>query len=558
MSCLKSSENAYFSKTVDFCAEIRYNESKKNNKEVLFVGIYLNPDNIDFQRALNSEIYVDKTELIKYTNKVLNTEQQFICVSRPRRFGKSMAGDMLAAYYSRGCDSKEMFSKYKISADPCFEKHLNKYNVIHINMVNFLGESKNIDEMVQFISDDIIDEVIEQYPDLNMPRRKTLLNVLNKAFAQFKIPFIFIIDEWDCIFRELKNDKESQEKYLDFLRDIMKDQSYVALAYMTGILPIKKYGKHSALNMFTEIAMTNAVPIQEFTGFTENEVIKLCKEYKKDFNEVKRWYDGYTVDGESIYNPKSVVEALTRGTFKNYWTSTENYEALEEFIFRNDDGLRDTVIKLIAGEKKKIDPSTFNNDMVTFNSQDDVLTLLVHLGYLTFDSETNEVAIPNYEVSEQFASTIRNKDWAEVSRSLKVSDELLQSTLNCDAERVAQLISDSHSDNTSILQYNDENSLACVLSISYYSARKDYILHRELPTGKGFADLVFIPRIGRTLPALIIELKKGHSAEEAIQQIKDNNYIHKVSEYSPEIILVGINYDEKKGHTCMIEKYEIK
>jgi len=522
------------------------------------MGIYLNPDNTDFQEALNSEIYVDKTELIRHTNSKIRTTNKYICVSRPRRFGKSMAGDMLVAYYSRGCDSKEMFSKYKISADPCFEKHLNKYNVIHINMVNFLGESKNIDEMVQFISDDIIDEVIEQYPDLNMPRRKTLLNVLNKAFAQYKIPFIFIIDEWDCIFRELKNEKESQEKYLDFLRDIMKDQSYVALAYMTGILPIKKYGKHSALNMFTEIAMTNAVPIQEFTGFTENEVIKLCKEYKKDFNEVKRWYDGYTVDGESIYNPKSVVEALTRGTFKNYWTSTENYEALEEFIFRNDDGLRDTVIKLIAGGKKKIDPSTFNNDMVTFNSQDDVLTLLVHLGYLTFDSETNEVAIPNYEVSEQFASTIRNKDWAEVSRSLKVSDELLQSTLNCDAERVAQLISDSHSDNTSILQYNDENSLACVLSIAYYSARKDYILHRELPTGKGFADLVFIPRIGRTLPALIIELKKGHSAEEAIQQIKNNNYIHNVSEYSPEIILVGINYDEKKGHTCMIEKYEIK
>ena len=522
------------------------------------MGIYLNPDNMDFQMALNSDIYVDKSELIKQTNAQIYTEQRFICVSRPRRFGKSMTANMLAAYYSRGCDSKEMFSKYKISADPCFEKHLNKYNVIHINMVNFLGESKNIDEMIQFICEDIIDEIIEQYPDLNMPRRKTLLNVLNKAFAQYKIPFIFIIDEWDCIFRELKNDKESQEKYLDFLRDTLKDQSYVALAYMTGILPIKKYGKHSALNMFTEIAMTNAAPIQEFTGFTEKEVIKLCKDYKKDFSEVKRWYDGYTVNGESIYNPKSVVEALTRGIFKNYWTSTENYEALEEFIFRNDDGLRDTVIKLLAGEKKKIDPSTFTNDMVTFNSQDDVLTLLVHLGYLTFDSETNEVAIPNYEVSEQFASTIRNKDWAEVSKSLKVSDDLLQATLNCDAEKVAKLISDSHSENTSILQYNDENSLACVLSIAYYSARKDYILHRELPTGKGFADLVFIPRIGRTLPALIIELKKGHSAEDAIQQIKDNNYLHKVSEHSSEIILVGINYDEKKGHTCIIEKCEIK
>ena len=522
------------------------------------MGIYLNPDNMDFQMALNSEIYVDKSELIKQTNVQIYTEQRFICVSRPRRFGKSMTANMLAAYYSRGCDSKEMFSKYKISADPCFEKHLNKYNVIHINMLDFVSKGNSITESFDYLSKRLIHEIKKENGDVDCFDWNDLMSVLAEVFNEKRVPFIFIIDEWDCVFREYKNDTEGQIQYLDFLRRILKDQSYVALAYMTGILPIKKYGKHSALNMFTEIAMTNAAPIQEFTGFTENEVRQLCDEYKKDFNEVKRWYDGYTVDGESIYNPKSVVEALTRGTFRNYWTSTENYEALEEFIFRNEDGLRDTVIKLLAGEKKKIDPSTFTNDMVTFNSQDDVLTLLVHLGYLTFDSETNEVAIPNYEVSEQFASTIRNKDWAEVSKSLKVSDELLQATLKCDAEKVVQLISDSHSENTSILQYNDENSLACVLSIAYYSARKDYILHRELPTGKGFADLVFIPRIGRTLPALIIELKKGRSAEEAIQQIKDNNYIHKVSEYSSEIILVGINYDEKKGHTCIIEKCEIE
>lgn len=518
------------------------------------MGIYLNPDNTDFQEALNSEIYVDKTELINHTNSIIRTKNKYICVSRPRRFGKSMAGDMLSAYYSRGCDSKEMFSKYKISSAPTFEKHLNKYNVIHINMLDFIGKTNSITESLDYLSKRLIHEIKKANNDVDCFDWNDLMSVLADVFNEKRVPFIFIIDEWDCVFREYKNDTEGQVQYLDFLRRILKDQSYVALAYMTGILPIKKYGKHSALNMFTEIAMTNAAPIQEFTGFTEREVIKLCQEYKRDFNEIKRWYDGYTVDGESIYNPKSVVEALTRGTFRNYWTSTENYEALEEFIFRNDDGLRDTVIKLLAGEKKKIDPSTFTNDMVTFNSQDDVLTLLVHLGYLTFDSETNEVAIPNYEVSEQFASTIRNKDWAEVSKSLKVSDELLQATLNCDAEKVAQLISDSHSENTSILQYNDENSLACVLSIAYYSARKDYILHRELATGKGFADLVFIPRIGRTLPALIIELKKGHSAEEAIQQIKDNNYIHKVSEHSSEIILVGINYDDKKGHSCIIEK----
>lgn len=421
-------------------------------------------------------------------------------------------------------------------------------------MLDFVSKCDSLTESLDYLSKRLIHEIKKENGDVDCFDWNDLMSVLAEVFNEKRVPFIFIIDEWDCVFREYKNDTEGQIKYLDFLRRILKDQGYIALAYMTGILPIKKYGKHSALNMFTEIAMTNAAPIQEFTGFTENEVRQLCDEYKKDFNEVKRWYDGYTVDGESIYNPKSVVEALTRGTFRNYWTSTENYEALEEFIFRNEDGLKDTVIKLLAGEKKKIDPSTFTNDMVTFNSQDDVLTLLVHLGYLTFDSETNEVAIPNYEVSEQFASTIRNKDWAEVSKSLKVSDELLQATLNCDAEKVAKLISDSHSENTSILQYNDENTLACVLSIAYYSARKDYILHRELPTGKGFADLVFIPRIGRNLPALIIELKKGHSAEEAIQQIKDNDYICKVLEHSSEIILVGINYDEKKGHTCRIEK----
>ena len=518
------------------------------------MGIYLNPDNMDFQIAINSELYVDKSELIKCTNSLIYTEQRFICVSRPRRFGKSMAANMLAAYYSSGCDSKGIFSKFKIAANPTFEKHLNKYNVIHINMLDFVGEKRHISESLDYLSKRLIHEIKKENGDVDCFDWNDLMSVLAEVFNEKRVPFIFIIDEWDCVFREYKNDTEGQIQYLDFLRRILKDQSYVAFAYMTGILPIKKYGKHSALNMFTEIAMTNAAPIQEFTGFTEKEVIELCKDYKKDFNEVKRWYDGYTVDGESIYNPKSVVEVLTRGTFRNYWTSTENYEALEEFIFRNEDGLRDTIIKLLAGEKKKIDPSTFNNDMVTFNSQDDVLTLLVHLGYLTFDSDTNEVAIPNYEVSEQFASTIRNKDWAEVSKSLKVSDELLQATLNCDAEKVSQLISDNHSENTSILQYNDENSLACVLSIAYYSARKDYILHRELATGKGFADLVFIPRIGRTLPAMIIELKKGHSAEEAIQQIKDNNYLHKVSEHSSEIILVGINYDEKKGHNCIIEK----
>ena len=519
------------------------------------MGILLNPDNIDFQEALNSEIYIDKTELMLYTNKVLRTEQKYICVSRPRRFGKSMAANMLTAYYSRGCDSRGMFSKYKIAKADSFEKYLNKYNVIHINMVKYLDEAKDIKEMLKFLEEDIIDEITEEFPDAKFPRRVTLINVLDKIFAQFKISFVFIIDEWDCIFRKHTNDTDAQTKYLDFLRNLLKNQSYIALAYMTGILPIKKYGEHSAINVFYEYSMTDAKPISEFTGFTEDEVKSLCEKYNKPFEQMKRWYDGYCLDGISIYNPKSVVESILRNNFGNYWTSTETYEALKVYIEMNFDGLKDTIIELLAGQKAVIDTTTFTNDMVTFNTKDDVLTLLIHLGYLTYNSDTKEVSIPNYEISEQFASTIRVMGWSEVANSLKNSDELLKATLACDEEKIAELIEQSHQDNTSILKYNDENSLSCVLSLAYYSARKSYIIERELPAGKGFADLVFKPRSNNINPAMIVELKYDSSAESAIEQIKEKQYMDCLKNYSGEVLLVGINYDkESKKHSCKIER----
>lgn len=519
------------------------------------MGIYLNPGNIDFQRAINSEIYVDKSRLIEYTNKKLFTEQQFICVSRPRRFGKSMAANMLTAYYSRGCDSKEMFSHLKISEDESFERNLNKYNVAHINMVNFLSESQNMDEMIEFVEEDLIDELKNEYPDVRYPKRENLIKVIAAIFSQTNIPFIFIIDEWDCIFREHQNDTDAQKKYLNFLRNLLKDQSYVALAYMTGILPIKKYGKHSALNMFTEVSMTDPREYAEFTGFTESEVKQLCNEYKMSFDETKRWYDGYNLMGVSVYNPRSVVMSMTGGYFNNYWTSTETYEALKVYIEMNFNGLKDTIIELLAGQKAIIDTTTFSNDMVTFETKDDVLTLLVHLGYLTYDFYTKEVSIPNYEISEQFASTIKVMGWSEVAKSLKQSDELLKSTLNFNEEKVAELIDKAHSDNTSILKYNDENSLSCVISLAYYSARKTYTIERELPAGKGYADLVFRPRKNNNNPAFIVELKYDKSAEGALEQIKKKHYIDCLKDYSGEILLVGINYNkDDKCHTCKIEK----
>lgn len=366
--------------------------------------------------------------LISYTNSVIRTDQKYVCVSRPRRFGKSMAANMLTAYYSRGCDSKELFAGLKIAGDADFEKHLNKYNVIHINTQNFLSDARNMDEMLGYLEEDLMDDLETAFPDVKMPRRKTLPKVFSCIFSETRIPFVFIIDEWDCVFRVHQNNAEAQKQYLDFLRSLLKDQVYVALAYMTGILPVKKYGEHSAINVFYEYSMTYAKPLQEFVGFTEAEVQKLCNKYSMSFETMKRWYDGYCVDGISVYNPKSVVEAILRGDFNNYWTQTETYEALKVYIKMDFDGLRSSVAKMIGGGRVAVNPAKFQNDMTTFQSADDVLTLLVHLGYLTYDSSTKQVWIPNGEIQQEFVSCIEDGGWETVMSAIRESEELLNAT----------------------------------------------------------------------------------------------------------------------------------
>ena len=360
------------------------------------MGIYLNPRKRAFQKALNSQIYVDKSELIAYTNKVLDSEQQYVCVSRPRRFGKSMAANMLAAYYGRGADSKAEFAKLKIGKDASFLTHLNQYNVIFLNMQDFLSDNHDVGAMKNAIEKNILWDLLEMYPDIRYYDSENLIRTLSDIYNAEDIPFVFIIDEWDCIFREKKADKEAQKVYLDFLRNLLKDKPYVALAYMTGILPIKKYGTHSALNMFDEFSMTNPKQLAEFVGFTETEVRELCTRYEMDFEETRRWYDGYRFENvEHVYSPRSVVSAMLSGSFDNYWNQTETFEALRDYIAMNYAGLKDTVIELLAGEHKKIETGSFSNDMTTFSTADDVLTLLIHLGYLGYDFSSKEVFIPN-------------------------------------------------------------------------------------------------------------------------------------------------------------------
>ena len=526
------------------------------------MGNYLNPDNIDFGRALNSEIYVDKSELIKQTNEILDTENRFVCVSRPRRFGKSMAANMLTAYYSKGCDSSEMFAPLKISSDASFEKYLNKYNVIHINMVEF-STNNTISDMIAEIEKTLLFDILDEFSDLRFFDKTKLIRTIQDVFTKTKVPFIFIIDEWDCVFRIKKYTPDDQTEYLNFLRNLLKDKSYVALAYMTGILPIKKYGEHSALNMFTEISITDTNRYAEFTGFTDDEVAALCDKYSASFDDLKQWYDGYCVEGISIYNPRSVVESIRAKKISNYWTSTETYEALKVYIQADFDGLHDKVTRMIAGEKIEVNTAKFQNDMTTFASADDILTLLIHLGYLTYEAFGKKalgrglVWIPNAEVQQEFINCIEDKGWEKVMKAIRASDELIQDIIDGNAEEVAKGVEICHEDNTSILQYNNENSLSCVISLAFYSARKFYRMIRELPTGKGFADIVLLPYQNTDKPAMIIELKHDNSADTAIRQIKEKRYTGALAGYTDEIILVGISYDDSKGHSCVIEKVKL-
>ena len=363
------------------------------------MGTYLNPSNDKFQRSLNSKIYVDKSELISYTNEVIQTNQQYKCVSRPRRFGKSMAIEMLSAYYGCQNNSHHQFDSLKIAECSTYNQHLNKYNVICLNMQEFFSNSSNINQMIDTLKKRLLFEIKMQNKDVLLFDETNLTFTLQDIYAQKKQPFIFLIDEWDSVFRESPEEEAGQKRYLDFLRDLLKDKEYTALVYMTGILPIKKYGSHSALNMFQEFSMTNPREMEEYVGFTETEVFELCKKYDRNFEEMKAWYDGYSfLRMKSIYNPKAVVEAALSGVFDSYWTKTETYEALKNYIGMNYDGLKDMIVEMLAGSRKRINTGRFSNDMMTFENADDVLTLLVHLGYLAYDFEREEVYIPNREI----------------------------------------------------------------------------------------------------------------------------------------------------------------
>ncbi|MBR6221840.1 MAG: AAA family ATPase [Lachnospiraceae bacterium] len=543
------------------------------------MATYLNPGSAKFEKTLNSEIYVDKTEMISYLNSVVNTEQCYVCVSRPRRFGKSIAANMLTSYYGKG-DSRELFETRKIADCENWDKYLNGFDVIKLVMTDFIKEEKEVKDSLKTVVRRVLDDLSEEYLDVKYDA-DDLAYSMDRFYRKHDTQFVIIIDEWDAVFRERKNDTEGQKLYLDFLRDWLKDKEYVALAYMTGILPIKKYGKHSALNMFDEYSIIAPLQFAPSTGFTEEEVKELCAKYNVSYDEIKNWYDGYVISKEipievrdkyrageykdnliSVYSPLSVVKAVSSGIIQNYWNKTENYEALAEYIRMDYDGLKDAVAFLMDGGRLKVNIQKYQNDMTTFESSNDVLVMLIHLGYLGYDIETKEAFIPNKEILDEFKNSTDSSEWVEAFESFKKSQKLLNATWNLEAEKVAEILEWFH-DGAENKTYNSEAALSYAIQMSYYAAQKYYTTIQELDSGKGYVDLAYLPSPKYPdKPALVIELKYNKTIETAFDQIQARKYPDKLLHYKGNILLVGINYDKDvssdskdfKRHSCKIEK----
>ena len=530
------------------------------------MGNYVNPGNIAFKR-INGSDYVDKTMLIDLINARIGTDKCLVCVSRPRRFGKSYAAKMLTAYYDASCDSHSLFDDKKIAESPSYEKHLNQYHVINLDITSFISDAaikrKELVEVPQVIVDTIHDELITLYPD--MPHMKNRNDEITWVVENSGKQVVFIIDEWDAMIREAKDDPEAQQAYLKLLRGWFKNSNFtpkaVAAAYMTGILPIKKDGSQSAISDFIEYPILYPGEFAEYTGFTENEVIRLCQKHEVDFLECKAWYDGYDFPGHvDIYNPYSVICAIQNKKCRSYWKKTSASESLFSYINMNFDGLQEIITRLISGEEIEVDVDDFENDFESFKDKDDVLTLLVHLGYLTYHEDEGTVRIPNQEILSEYHKFLKsnkvNNEWVKL---LDASKQLLDDTIAGKTETVIESIKNIRHTNYAPTFYNNEQALRYVIKFAYIYALGQYMKVEELPSGHGIADVVYIPKRFSPLPSLLIELKWDKSDGGAIKQIKENDYPALLAGYGGDIILVGINYDPSTDeHSCVIERLSIK
>ena len=523
------------------------------------MGIYLNPGNENFRGFLKAPIYVDKTMMLEALNSFIDRENKYVCISRPRRFGKTIAGEMIAAYYSKGCDSRTLFENLKIVKVPGYEEKLNKYNVIKIDMNSEYQNSRSKERLLSVLEAAIAEEMISQFPGCRINPGDSLANNILKVYSDTGETFIILIDEYDVLVRE-QVPQTLFDEFLSFLNGLFKSSTLrpaISLAYLTGILPVVRDKIQSKLNNFEEYTILDAKELTEYVGFIPSEVEALCKEWGMDYEECRRWYDGYYQNGYEIYNPESVVKSMTGKKFSNYWGKTSSYRVINDRMEADFKGTKDAVIRMLSGEEVPVNVSQYLNTMDSFATLDDALTYLIHIGYLAYNEAEESCRIPNLEIRKEWANAIAVMSDQEITdRIIKSSKDLLSSTLKGDEEAVAKALDESHIHVTSNRSYNNEEALQSAIYLSYIFALNKFTVIKEMTTGKGFADVVFIPFVP-DLPAMVIELKHNKCAESAIDQIRDRKYYDSLSDYKGGLLFVGVNYDEKdKTHECRIERFE--
>ena len=524
------------------------------------MGTYVNPDCDGLQINMGGDIYVDKSLIITRLNKKFRTEDRFVCVSRPRRFGKTMVGTLISTFYSRGADARSIFEKLKIAATPNWDERLNKMNVIKFDMNAFYGRYKKKGNVIAHLTADIVAEMIKEFPDVHVEPDWELSKAITTVYGEKRTPFVIIIDEYDVMVREKVSADEFGD-YLTMLNNLFKSDDCgkaIALAYITGIMPIVKDRVESKLNNFKEYTMLMPRDLAPYIGFTKAEVKELCEQFKIDRDECLRWYDGYQITPEvSICNSNSVCEAISTRKFANYWNRTGAYAAISDYVKMDFDGIKEDIATMIGGGSVPVKVGTFSNTLSDLGDKNKVLTYLCHLGYLVYNEETKTCSIPNGEIRDEWDNAISDmKDMSPVVEMVRNSDRLLDATLKCDEQAVAEALDKAHKYVTSALTYNDEGALQSAVGLAYFSATSRYTIIRELAAGDGYADLGFVPYV-QGMPGIIIELKMNKAPESGLDQIKKRGYASVFKNYRGPVYIVAISYGTRtEGHTCKIEKVE--
>lgn len=535
------------------------------------MGTYLNSKTAYtlYKNETEKPYFVDKSRMLEDLFPLVRAGSSHICITRPRRFGKTVMANMIAAFFSNACQADDIFCRLQIRQCREYREYLNQYPVIHISFNELPRKCGTYDAYIDRIERRLVKDLVKAYPEVEI-EEEAVWDVLMDLYEEDdSAQFIFVLDEWDYVFHQDFVTEADKKAYLSFLRNLLKDRPYVRFAYMTGILPIAKYSSGSELNMFAEYTMSAEEKFSEYFGFTEKEVDSLYKSYEESSIEpkqitregLKHWYDGYyTRSGERLYNPRSVVTSLTNNNFGNYWTSSGPYDEIFYYIEKNVDEVRDDLALMVSGISVPVKLWEYAATSMDLKTKEEIFSAMVVYGFLSY--EDGQVSIPNKELMDKFTSVLQKEpSLGYVHRLAKESARMLQATLAGDTRTMGEILSLVHDTETPLLSYNDETELTAVVNLAYLAARDSYRVEREDKAGIGFVDFIFYPERNKNLDCIILELKVGHSPEEAIRQIKEKKYalrfqgkIGEETRYTGRIIAVGISYDKKqKEHRCEIE-----